>query len=110
MPRLEKWGAARTSDYDPYLPPECSTWILSGEVYANPRFPDGDRIITSKIVEFMVEDDLVTAITASGTVYILGEPDPKFIETLAAKGHTMTQALETLKKIADIQNLAKRLN
>ena len=109
MPRLEKWGAVR-DDYNLYLAPELRNWLLTGEVLDSSKFPDGHRVITSPIVEFTVEEDLVTAKTRSGTLYVLGQPDPKFIKVLEAKGQTITQALDTLKKIASVQGSANQLN
>jgi hypothetical protein len=109
MPRLEKWGAIK-DDYDVYLAPELRSWLLTGEVLDSSKFPDGHRVITSPIVEFTVEEDLVRAKTRSGTLYVLGQPDPEFIKVLEAKGQTMSQALDTLKKIAGMQGSAKQLN
>lgn len=65
MPRIENWK--RTTD--PIRGHEC----LAGQVFAHPYFKDGDKIFTSEIEIF--DDVKELAITKSGSVYELGEPE-----------------------------------
>lgn len=70
--RLENWSV--TGSNDPYKVPELQTKQLQGQVYDHPRFADGMFITTSTIIR--VEDGRVR--TKSGSLYILGEVDPKY--------------------------------
>jgi len=72
--RLENW--CTRSDANPYLPPESQRLYLSGEVYNHPSYEDGHRISTSCINK--IYGNVIT--TKSGTLYVLGEPDPDFIK------------------------------
>lgn len=81
MVRIENWHVSMVGDI--YTPPECYVPILCGQVYGHPRFPDGDDINTSDIVN--VNGREVT--TRSGTLYILGEPSAKYVQWCKDKGH-----------------------
>ena len=72
--RLENWAIVFISDF--YTPPEMRRQCLSGEVYGNPKFIDGDHITTSEIVLRPTENDCVS--TASGSLYELGEVSPAY--------------------------------
>ena len=62
--RIEQWGIVR----DPYLAPERGGQQLVGKV-------DGVGVKTSELVEV---NGLVVR-TASGSVYLLGEPSPEYL-------------------------------
>lgn len=72
--RLENWSIIRS--YDPYKPPEAQPAVLVGVCYGHPQLPDGEKIKTSAIQEFI----LSTEVRTQNTVYILGEIDPQYKE------------------------------
>lgn len=74
--KIENWYV--TDDGNPYNPPEYARKMIGGEVYGNPRFPDGHKIVTSSITK--VDGRIVT--TNSGSVYELGTPSPDYINWL----------------------------
>jgi hypothetical protein len=73
MIELNNWSTT-TRDEDPYTPPECKSTCLQGNVFGHPNFPDGDHVITSRIVS--TNKRIIT--TYSGHQYRLGNIDPKF--------------------------------
>lgn len=77
--RLENWHFGIT-ELDPYTPPECAGSVLGGEVYGHPNFNDGDKVTTSRLVEFDPKGKV--AITASGSVYELGAPKKEWVSWL----------------------------
>ena len=79
--RIERWAVkpARGSDFSA---PEVRGIRLRGDVFGHPRHPDGNRVSTGPIVK--VEGRTVT--TESGSVYVLGAPDPRYLEWLAEEG------------------------
>lgn len=73
---LHKWSVSQSSD--PYLAPELNRDRLAG------FRDDEDRpVVTSRIVK--VEGRSIT--TASGSVYILEEIDPEYLQWLKENGH-----------------------
>ncbi len=79
MYRLENWS---TGVRNPYLAPEQQALYLHGDVYDRPSYEDGESISTTRIAN--VDGNVIT--TRSGSVYLLGEPDPKFIEYCKEQG------------------------
>ncbi len=79
MCRLEKWYTRVSS---PYAAPEQQAIYLHGEVFDHPSFQDGKTIGTSRIID--VNGNKIT--TKSGTMYLLGEPDPEFVEYCEENG------------------------
>lgn len=77
--KLENWSVQTTN---PYLPLEASKAYLAGDVYGHPKYPDGHRILTSRPIK--VDGRVIT--TYSGSVYELGEPDPKYLEWMNKNG------------------------
>jgi len=67
MPRIENWSLQ-------YIQ-HNSTYSLVGNIYEDDRFPEGEKIHTSRVVK-CIDDDRVQ--THSGTVYLLGEVDPEY--------------------------------
>lgn len=63
---LERWAVVIPNE--PYMPPEILRPMLTG------IRPDGKRVRTSTIEG----SDGEAVITASGSRYLLGEPDPEF--------------------------------
>lgn len=59
--RLENWST-------------CGYNQLQGEVFGNPKFPDGQLIITSAVKA--IDGEIV--ISSSGSHYELGTVDPKY--------------------------------
>lgn len=57
-----------------YSPPEDQVKVIQGEVYGHPRFPDGHKINTSALIECWSR----TAVSKSGTRYVLGRIDPDY--------------------------------
>jgi hypothetical protein len=82
--RLEKWAVVFLNA-DPYKAPELQQASLMGEAHGHPRFPDGSKITTSRPKS--VEGRRVT--TSSGSVYVLGEPDPEWVAAMASIGRTV---------------------
>jgi hypothetical protein len=59
----------------PYTPPELAGIRIHGKVYGHPRFDDGAEITTSSIVR--IAGRVVQ--TASGSIYLLGQPEAEYI-------------------------------
>lgn len=72
--RIENWAIV-TRPLNPYQAPE-QCLAVSGEVYDNPKFKQGEQITTSVIKSFDCENQLVT--TKSGSVYELGVAHPDY--------------------------------
>jgi len=92
--RIEDWSIG-TNDPNPYLSPEQMVLRLDGKVYGHPRFPDGDRVVTTRIVSS--EED-GTVITRSGSRYVLGEVAPDYE---AIYPNAKERTLEALKKLRE---------
>ena len=75
--KMENWCVCST-DNDPYLAPECVLKKLRGNVYGNPKFGEGDLIVSSPLVELDLKEN--RAVTKSGSVYELGEVDQEWIK------------------------------
>lgn len=71
--KLENWSVA--SDPDPYMPPEHQIQFLCGEVYNHPKFSDGEKIKTSRIVDVM--GDLVWT---NNSLYRLGVAAENYVQ------------------------------
>lgn len=67
---IENWGMIANPRANPYTAPELITMHLTGN-----RSDGAKDIVTSAIMDIS-EDNRVT--TRSGTIYILGEPDPQY--------------------------------
>lgn len=99
--KLENWSVVDVPN-SPYVPPECKRKCLQGtcperarEVYYKlPPEIQKDTILTSPIHE--IQGKRIT--TRSGSVYILGEVDPNYVEFLHALG-----------KELDLENPIKRI-
>ena len=87
--KLENWSVVDIPN-SPYVPPECKRKCLSGlcperaqEVYYKiPKEFQEEVIVTSPIHE--INGKRIT--TRSGSIYILGEIDPKYVEYLLSLG------------------------
>ena len=62
--------------------PELSSIQLAGAVYGHSRYEDGHRISTSPIREV----DGRRVVTQSGSTYLLGDPDPRYLTWLEEQG------------------------
>jgi len=84
MYALKEWSVLFTNRMeDPYKPPEIYTRCISGKVYGNPNFNDGDEVVTSKIHK--VQGRIV--ITHSGSVYeLVGDPSDDYLEFMKEIG------------------------
>lgn len=82
MPRLEDWRMVSS----PYEAPEIAGRYVEGKLHnsGNPRRPDGHPITTSRVVG--ASGRVVT--TRSGSRYLLGEPDPRYLGWMERKGLT----------------------
>jgi hypothetical protein len=76
--KLEDWSV--TSYGSIYTPPENHAKLLQGTVYGHPGHDDGKKITSSPIL--FVKGRKVT--TRSGSEYVLGKPDPKWIVWMRA--------------------------
>jgi hypothetical protein len=91
---LEKWGIVSTN---PFMAPERQTkFSLKGIVYNHPIKEDGKEVVTSFITN--IEGNIVT--TYSGSKYILGPPNPEYLEFLNKNGFVFDPAdpLKSMKK------------
>ncbi len=77
--RIENWSL---SDWGPYDLPENQRFKVSGQVFGNPKFFDGDRITTS----FLVAVSGCEVSTYSGSVYRLGKPSDDYMEWCRENG------------------------
>jgi len=82
--RIENWSVCHSKG-GLYDPPEMWQPCLSGNVYGHPRKPDGHSVSTSPIVD--VNGRLIT--TATGTIYLLGQVDPLYVEHCEKHGLTV---------------------
>jgi hypothetical protein len=91
--RLEGWSTGFVeADVNPYMAPELYPLRLSGKAYGHPRFEDGSIITTTPVVEF--DHGSRTARTRSGSTYLLGDPEPKFVKWCEKNG-----AMEALHRV-----------
>lgn len=81
MIKLDFWAVIQ-QPWDGYTAPELIPSRLQGVVEGHPAHKDGTTVTTSAIKK--VEGRTVT--TSSGSVYILGEPDPRYIAFLVENG------------------------
>ena len=82
--RIEQWGLGSDED-DVYRAPETRRHCLRGVIYGHHRKPDGSSVQTSPVVS--VNGREVT--TKSGTIYLLGEPHPDYVEYLRGIGRSI---------------------
>jgi hypothetical protein len=80
-PRLENWSFTGGD----YVAPELRRLHLQGEVYGDERFEEGKHIVTSSVIEFLPDENPLTA-TTRHTLYKLGEISPKFAEWMKTEG------------------------
>jgi hypothetical protein len=95
MYRLENWSVAAGT----YDAPEFGG-SLHGEVFENPRFQDGEKILTSKIADANEDTRVVT--TKSGSQYLLGDPNPEYIQWLEDNGHDPLKPFPYFKEVDDL--------
>lgn len=72
--KIENWSVTLVGPIDPYKPPEAHKQAISGNVYGNPKFPEGCFVTTSSIKRVLSDG----VITKSGSFYELGEIDPEY--------------------------------
>lgn len=82
-PQLCAWRVCGSAD--PYKAPEAQSGFLIGRVYGHPTISDGIEIRTSPIKTINFKDRV--AVTISGTVYELMDPEPGYLEWFNEKGH-----------------------
>lgn len=93
MPKLENWSIIFYLA-SPYQAPEQGEQRLQGKIYNDDRFPNGKNVITSPPVKGNREEGTVT--TRSGTVYLLGEVDPRYEEAYPNARERLFNSLEKL--------------
>lgn len=81
MPRLENWYITY-KDESVYCPPEQQLPYLCGTVYGHNRCEDGRQVTTSRVIAGSGNK----VYTASGTEYILGEPEQAYVAWCVANG------------------------
>ena len=86
MFKLKNW-AVIGKDWDGYTAPELRKIYLKGQVFDNPKFPDGSVVSTSHIVSSTGK----AISTASGSVYFLEEPATEYLEWLTESGYTFSE-------------------
>jgi hypothetical protein len=75
--KIEEWSITQyEADFNPYAPPEEQVLRIQGKVYNNPKFEDGEVIVTSPIV--FVDKERQVIVTKSGSEYELGEAHPDY--------------------------------
>ena len=92
MTTLSNWHICSRSHYN-YTAPEQMEILLQGIVYDHPKFQDGDKIVSSRIIK--VNGPIIT--TKSGTVYHLGKPNPKFVQWCKDRGCHVPTKQEPIK-------------
>lgn len=70
--RITNWVLIAHADRSPL--PQGHSRKLRGDVYGHPRFPDGYRVTTTRIVG--TRDGRI--VTRSGSHYELGDPQPLY--------------------------------
>lgn len=95
MFRLENWSMV--GNYDPYKAPETIKACLTGKVYGHSKFKDGSKVTTSYLIKLDIKNG--TAITYSGTEYVLGKADKDWELWLEENNYQ-----ETLKDIRENNN------
>lgn len=73
--KLENWAIVALPS-DPYEAPELWRQSIYGDVYDNPRFDDGTRVTTSRIVGKRNGN----VVTKSGSEYELGQVSAQYEE------------------------------
>ena len=74
MMKIQNWAMVFRDNG--YTAPEIQSQIITGNVYGNPNFPDGDFIHTSTVVEMNIKQRYVR--TYSGSKYSLGKMNPEY--------------------------------
>lgn len=87
MIRIENWSVCE-SQVDAYTAPEHRARRLRGNVFDHPRHKDGEKIVTSGIVEV----DGRTIKTSSGNTYVLGQPEPEYVSYCQSIGKPIDEA------------------
>lgn len=89
LPVLGNWSVQVWTP-DPYKPPETGIYVLSGKIYGDRRekFKDneGERIITSKLIEFNIQKKLART---NNSIYRLADIDPEWLKWLEENGHKL---------------------
>lgn len=90
MAMLENWSIVMHPNACAYTAPEARSRHLSGILTGHPTLEDRTDIAatTSSIEAFSWEKRL--ARTRSGTLYVLGEPDPKWLRWIEESGHKLS--------------------
>lgn len=96
MPKLEDWEMFVICN--PYVAPESQIIQLSGRVYEHPKFEDGEKIVTSMVVYFNIEEG--RARTRSGSKYTLCKPSMKWVEWLKKNGYE--KHIDDLLKLSSV--------
>ncbi len=78
---IENWSL-KGSGGGPYDPPETRRYTVSGQVFGNPKFNDGERITTS----YLVAVSGCEVETHSGSVYRLGRLSDEYMEWCRENG------------------------
>jgi len=94
IPRIENWSL-KGNNGGPYDPPETRRFKVSGRVFGNPKFDEGERITTSHI-------EAVSGIevsTHSGSVYQLGRPSDEYLEWCREEGCHVPTPDEPIKSL-----------
>lgn len=60
-PEIKNWNIITTGTE--YTAPECRSMLICGQIYRDPRFEDGKRIITSMIKQIEDLGDIIIAKT-----------------------------------------------
>lgn len=88
---IEGWSTV--SNNNPWVAPEQRSLRLSGRIYGHlynenrHRSDDGTKITTSRIVSSEKTPKGIVINTASGSRYLLGEPDPAFVNYCKDNGY-----------------------
>lgn len=87
MPRLEEWSVIVYPN-NPYQAPELWAKRLSGRIYEDERFKDGEIIITTKVLELNLKESYAQT---KNTRYELGKPSEEYLEWLKENGKTLEE-------------------
>ena len=99
MVKLENWSIW-TPTSEPYQSPETGFAVLKGKAFGHPRFPEGRRVITSKIIGKRGNNIL----TFSGSEYVLGAVDVDYAKQYPS---AKQELLDSLKEVVEDEEKEK---
>ena len=85
--RIEQWSIVCLDEYE-YVAPENKSRYVRGYIYGHTKHLDGTQILTSRIIQMIKEDGVITVITNSGSRYMMGEPKVEYVKWCTENGYS----------------------